>query len=182
MTCFDGTGAPFGYLLCDGSAIDRERYSALFSVINVIYGSGDGTGTFNLPDLQSRIPVGRNLSQSPFTALAMTGGEITHTLTIPEMPSHLHTGTTDSAGTHTHTITDPGHSHSLPMSSAALTGVGPNDDFTQGSGYTSGSSTTGITINANGSHVHTFTSTTTGGDQPHNNLQPYIVLNYIIKY
>jgi len=98
------------------------------------------------------------------------------------MPSHFHTGTTESAGTHTHTINDPGHTHSLPLSSAALAGVGPSDDVTQGSGYNTGSSTTGITINSAGDHVHSFTTNATGGGEPHENLPPYLVIYYIIKY
>jgi len=174
VTCFAGTGSPYGYLLCDGSSVSRDQYSALFSVIGVIYGSGDGTGTFNLPDLQSRVPVGRNLNQSPFTSLGLTGGEITHTLTIPEMPTHNHTGSTDPAGAHTHTLNN--------NTTVQKTGNNTPSGLDGSANEIDNVVTLSASVNGVGDHTHTFTSTTTGGSQPHNNLQPYVVLNYIIKY
>jgi len=177
---YAGSVSPTGYFICDGSAISRNDYEALFLIIGTIYGSGDGSTTFNLPNLKGKFPVGYDSSQTEFDNLNESGGAKTHTLTIAEMPSHNHNGLTQSAGTHTHGITDPGHSHTLPQSLTALTGVGPNDDWTQGSGTNTGSSVTGITINSDGAHQHVIDSQ--GGGQAHNNLPPYLVLNYIIKY
>jgi microcystin-dependent protein len=195
---YAGSVSPTGYFVCDGSAISRTDYEALYLIIGTIYGSGNGSTTFNLPDLKGKFPVGYDSSQTEFDNLNESGGAKTHTLTIAEMPSHNHNGLTQSAGTHTHVITDPGHthaitdpghSHTLPQSLTALTGVGPNDDWTQGSGTNTGSSTTGITVNTNttgitnqnaGAHQHVIDSQ--GGGQAHNNLPPYLVLNYIIKY
>lgn len=162
VTTFAGTGSPYGYLLCDGSAVSREKYSALFSVIGVIYGAGNSTGTFNLPDLQSRIPVGRNLNQAPFTAVAMTGGEITHTLTIPEMPAHSHTSNANGA------TSIGGNGYGLSYSNGQNTYSGATD-------VTAGEPNLFTTVAA-------LTINSTGASQPHNNLQPYIVMNYIIKY
>jgi microcystin-dependent protein len=58
LTAFAGTAAPSGWLLCDGSAINRSTYATLFGIIGTTYGSGDGTTTFNLPDLRGRVAVG----------------------------------------------------------------------------------------------------------------------------
>jgi len=130
--------APTGYLLCDGSAVSRTTYSDLYSIIGTTYGPGNGSTTFNVPNLKGRIPAGIDSSQAEFDSLGETGGSKTHTLITSEIPAHTHsiasnidTGTAISAG--------------------ALRG---------GSGKQSGSA---------------------GGDGSHNNLQPYIVLNYVIK-
>lgn len=183
---YAGTGAPAGWLLCDGREVSRSVYLNLFNTIGVIYGVGNGVSSFNLPNLKGRIPAGFDASQSYYNSFGKTGGYNTHTLTIPEMPTHLHTGTTDSSGIHTHSIVDPGHSHSYfnqpntqgTDNAFSTESAADNVNVNQ----TTGVSTTGITIVADGAHVHTFTSTTTGGSQPHNNLQPYLVIQYIIKF
>lgn len=162
ISMYGGTASPMGHLFCDGSAVSRTTYSRLFDVIGTIYGAGDNVNTFNLPNLQGRVPVGLKASEPVFNALGNIGGTGAHTLSEAEMPSH------------SHSITDPGHTHSYvnqpntvsPAVSLTTTDVADNVDVNQ----TTGSSTTGITIN------------NTGGGQSHNNLQPYIVLNYIISY
>lgn len=90
---FAGSTAPTGWLMCDGSAVSRTTYADLFAVIGTAYGSGDGTTTFNVPDLRGRVAVGKS-SDTEFDTLGETGGEKKHTLTIQEMPSHAHTKTT----------------------------------------------------------------------------------------
>jgi microcystin-dependent protein len=82
--------APTNWLVCDGSAVSRTTYSELFAVIGTTFGSGDGSTTFNLPNLKGRVPVGYNGSDNSFKPIGKTGGEKTHTLTIDEMPSHTH--------------------------------------------------------------------------------------------
>lgn len=89
---------PDGWLLADGLAVSRTTYATLFALIGTTYGAGNGTTTFNLPDLRGRILVGVNDVTLPngangsFTtrALAATFGTETHTLTIAEMPNHRH--------------------------------------------------------------------------------------------
>lgn len=145
---FAGSNVPKDYLICDGSAISRQIYSKLFEVIGTIYGSGDGSSTFNLPNIKGNVIVGCDSSNSKFNSLGMTGGEETHKLTISEMPSHNHRQTVTASR--------------------------------------SGSGNTYVSWNANNLTGNTDTGArntlNTGGNQAHNNLQPYIVLNYIIKY
>lgn len=81
--------APTGWLLCQGQAISRTAYAALFALIGTTYGAGNGTTTFNLPDLRGRVPVGKS-TDTEFNALGKTAGTKTHTLTTAEMPAHNH--------------------------------------------------------------------------------------------
>ena len=133
---------PEGYLLCDGSAISRTEYSTLFSVIGTTYGAGDGETTFNLPDLQGKVPVGQDSNDTDFDTLGETGGEKAHTLLEAEIPSH------------THKLPIAGTAGSTPYLISAYTTANKAE------------------LGATGA---------TGGDQPHNNLQPYTVIQYIIK-
>jgi len=113
----------------------------LFAVIGTTYGSGDGTTTFNIPNLKGRVVVGFNSAETEFDALGETGGAKTHTLTTAQIP------------THTHQVT----------ASANTGGTGTGwADLTAGS----------ESVTTDGG---------TGGGQAHNNLQPYMALNYIIS-
>lgn len=227
--------APTGWQLCDGTAVSRTTYAALYAVIGTTYGAGDGSTTFNLPNLKGRVIVGRDAAQTEFDSLAETGGAKTHTLTSSEMPAHVHnvsayshsasigntnlshthtfSGTVVSGGAHSHTITvtDPGHVHTRQYGSVSRQATGTATTVPVNGGgipnFDTGSSTTGITASSNstGSHDHTYSGTTsstlgdhnhsisisnhdakdtasTGGGNAHNNLQPYMVLNYIIKH
>jgi microcystin-dependent protein len=100
LDLFAGSTPPTGWLTCDGSAVSRTTYARLFAVIGTTFGVGDGSTTFNLPDLRGRVPVGSGAGTglSPRTT-GQTFGEETHTLTITEMPSHTHRGKWVVAGT-----------------------------------------------------------------------------------
>tara|TARA_R100000808_G_scaffold4228_1_gene14080 strand:+ start:1279 stop:2145 length:867 start_codon:yes stop_codon:yes gene_type:complete len=105
------TGNGGTWLICDGTAISRTTYSALFSLIGTTYGVGDGSNTFNVPDLRSRSPIGYNtasLSGRSTRAIAASGGEEAHQLSEGELEqhshvipntTHVHTFTTDDAAT-----------------------------------------------------------------------------------
>jgi microcystin-dependent protein len=90
---FGGTlgSIPSGWLLCDGSAVSRTTYADLFAVVGTTWGAGNGSTTFNVPDLQGRAPIGVGTG-SGLTArtLGQTGGSETHTLVESEMPAHTH--------------------------------------------------------------------------------------------
>lgn len=86
---FAGNTIPSGYLLCDGSAVSRTTYAALFSAIGTIWGVGDGSTTFNLPPA-GKFSVGFDALEVDYDAVGKTGGEKEHTLIIDEMPEHTH--------------------------------------------------------------------------------------------
>lgn len=164
VMAFAGSSAPAGWLLCDGAAVSRTTYATLFALIGTTYGAGDGSTTFNVPNLKGRVPVGKDAGQTEFDVLGETGGEKTHQLTSAEMPSHTHT-----QNAHSHVQQQPG----------AATGnfaSGTRDASSCGTGGSPSaladalSTQTTVAVNQN-----------TGGDGAHNNLQPYIALNYIIK-
>ena len=163
-----GAVPPTGFLFPVGQAISRATYSDLFALIGTAAGAGDGSTTFNLPDYRGRVGAGKdNMGGTAAnrvtsagagidgSTLGTSGGEQTHVLTTPEMPSH------------SHTVTDPGHSHTtLGVPFGAPSGV--SGALAAGSD-TTGVSTTGITI-AN-----------TGGGGAHNNVQPTIIVNKIMR-
>ena len=91
VSMYAGTTAPTGYLICDGSPVSRTTYSALFSAISTIYGNGDGSTTFNLPDLRGRAPIGVGQGTGLTNrTLGSRVGDETVTLTEAQMPSHGH--------------------------------------------------------------------------------------------
>jgi microcystin-dependent protein len=140
--------APSGWLLCDGAAVSRTTYANLFGVIGTTYGAGNGTTTFNVPDLRGRVAVGRN--SGTFATLGATGGAETHTLTNAQLPD-------------------------IPINIRRFDGDA--NDYLGGSGNPYGI-TTPYTTGGTEYNI----AQTRGGGGAHNNLQPYLVTNYIIKF
>jgi len=157
---FAGSTAPSNAIICDGSAVLRSTYSALFTVIGTTYGVGDGSTTFNVPNLKGKIPIGYNSSESEFNSLGKTGGEKTHTLTNSEMPSHNHPQTA--------------HNHNLVYSGGGNIGL---NNGSNGYGLLSWDTTGDGSLITNNA---TPSIGSVGSSLSHNNIQPYITVNYII--
>jgi microcystin-dependent protein len=223
--------APGGYLLCEGQAVSRTQYANLFAVVSTMYGAGDGSSTFNLPDMRGRVPMGVSADGTTYP-LASSGGEYAHALVVAELAAHAHSITdvahthTENAHTHTatladhqhgippsgnHTHTDSGHTHptgytnaqgavgganvQIPWNSGNPTATGPGYANLSASGNI-GPTATYLTSQAYGipaisvalttptiqSHMTGITGTNnTGNDTAHNNMQPYLCWNFIIK-
>ena len=140
-----GGARPSGWLNCSGSAVSRTTYPELFAAIGTRYGQGDGSTTFNVPDLRGRFPLGSTSS----VVLGDTGGEAAHTLTVDEMPEHAHElgGVRQDGGT--------GADRNKLVGTTGVAAIVP------------AASTYG---------VHN-----SGRGQAHNNMPPYLNLNFIIK-
>lgn len=149
VVAFAGATAPTNYLLCDGAAVSRTTYAELFTVLSTTYGAGDGSTTFNVPNLKGRAVVGLDASQTEFDARGETGGAKTVALSTAELPVHSHSQNNFGVATVASGSLD---------SNGFVTGGAAADR--QGGGRGNGN---------------------TGSGSAHNNLQPYIVLNYIIK-
>lgn len=156
ITAYAGLVAPSGWVLCDGSAYSTTNpvYVALWDVLKLSPFGMASTGYFKVPDLRQKFILGAD-SGASYT-VAATGGEKEHTLTTNEMPAH------------SHTITDPGHVHGSISQGTGFAATDGGNGNRANPGSTT-NSVTSITIN------------TTGGGLPHNNMPPYLVLNYIIK-
>lgn len=157
-----GNTAPTGFLKCNGAAISRSSYSNLFSMIGTIYGSGDGSTTFNLPDLRGEFvrgwDDGRGIDSG--RALGSAQGDANK--------SHTHTGSAASAGDHSHSGTtgteSSDHTHNMTQYAGAATQIGGSYgmlDFNAGYGYKTWS-----TGGRSAAHTHSFT-TASGGAHTH---------------
>lgn len=172
MVDFAGASAPTGWLLCDGSAVSRSVFSNLFASIGTIWGPGDGSTTFNLPDFRRRAAVGSGGTGTGTlgNTVGSVGGEETHTLITTEIPAHNHIASSS--------VTDPGHFHTeefdtgVVAAGTAVSGISSRASGQTGNSVTT-SNTTGISVST--------TTNNTGGSGAHNNIQPSAIVTKIIK-
>lgn len=151
---------PNGWLACDGASLEISEYENLFNTIGFTYGGDGEEGTFNLPDLRGRVVVGTGQgSDLSARDLADRGGEEEHVLTTNEMPSHSHDSNAN------------GGSGVGSVGLVRVTGGNTvnNADATEGE-FDAYAPPLALTINS------------TGGGLAHNNMQPFVVLHFLIKY
>lgn len=199
-----------GWLWCNGDSQVRADLPELFAIIGTTYGAVDGSH-FNLPDLRGRAPFGSDdmgasaagritnaVSGITGATLGAAGGAESITLDTTQIPSHQHTGLTESENAqHTHAGTSgtesADHSHTTPVGTqptqvfggggpayiALTTGSGTN---ITGSGKSATHTHLTTTGNENATHAHDFTTNLVGGGLAHRNLPPLLICNYVIKY
>lgn len=145
-----------GWLVCDGAPVSRTDFANLFAAIGATWGAGDGTTTFNLPDFRDRTLVG--VGSHP---IGTYGGSATQTLSVPNLAPH------------THTLLDPGHTHTIRASTAAGASGG---DVPQGNG-------TGVVVESGviGTSSTGISALNTGSGTPFSIMQPYAVVTALIK-
>ena len=192
------TTAPDGYLLCDGSAVSRTTYADLFAVISTTYGVGDGSTTFNVPNLQGKMPQGYDGNTYN---LAGTGGA--NTITVAVTNNQAATNTNNQAVTVTGSISNTSlteaqlasHAHNIANLNINPGPTGGTKGVSQDGSNNAGSNN--INLNNTGSgtghnHSHTLAGTLTGNITTSltgsvtaagtNSFSPFVVVNYIIKH
>lgn len=152
---FAGNFAPAGWAFCDGQLMPISENETLFQLIGTSYG-GDGEETFAMPNLQSRLPVHMGTGPDGVTyQLAETGGVEQVTLSVQQIPNHTHAMLASSGAA---TTNNPGGN---------VLGASPSVDLFYGASPDANMAPTAVTP--------------TGGSQPHENLQPYLCINFIIS-
>lgn len=178
---YAGSTPPTNWLFCDGTAVSRTTFATLFGVIGTTYGPGDGSTTFNLPDLRDRVPVGKSGTK----ALGSTGGLATVSLTAAQNGAHSHGGVSGSNNQdHSH---DMAHDHPLQVASSGGAGttyafgaaVGTVTDVGGGGAGSPIKMKNGNTGGASAGHTHNISSD--GSGTAHENMPPYVAVNHMIK-
>lgn len=196
ITIFSGATIPEHYLVCDGSAISRQDYSELFSVIGDTYGPGDGSTTFNLPNMMANVPVGTSRDH----ILGETGGASDITLIEDNLPLH------------SHIIPQHGHANNIVLNTTALSHsittqpafnyvrakTGKPYYYSRGTTVRTGLAratnmsratnvaiadhpATECTMSGGVTDCPAMTSGYAGNGDAHNNMMPYIALVYLIQ-
>jgi len=161
------SSVPSGFLECNGAAVSRTTYSALFAIVGTTYGAGDGSSTFNVPDLADNVPVGKSNNKS----LASTGGANTVAVTASGNVG----GSTANATLSTAQLAS--HSHSITFYNPQNPGSNPTTPSASGSTRTVNSNNTG----SGSGHSHNMSATFSGNTANPSVLQPYLTIIYIIK-
>ena len=187
--------APIGWLFCDGAFYDGALYPDLYLAIGTTYGT-TVPGFFAVPTMTSRIPVGAGPNSDGYdlTSVGNTGGARVEALSDAQIPPHTHdlsaatiSGTTGSAGTHRHGIWADNNNSAGSGAITLTSDTGSDYDTTP----QTGAEGNGAYLSDEGAHTHGFSGSitgTTGDGSPalqgaaHGNMQPYIVMQYIIKY
>lgn len=182
ISAYGGNSAPTGWLICDGSAVNRTTYSSLYSAIGTTWGSGDGVTTFNIPDLRGRTIIGAGTG-SGLTARTLGANVGSESVTL--------TGAQSGTSVHSHSTSETAHRHkvlgnavsnqspvadntssSISINQAGLTS-GQLEGTNSSAGYAySGATSTSLTVS---------NSSAADASESHTNMQPSSVINFIIK-
>lgn len=191
---FAGATAPEGFLVCNGNAVSRSTYSELFDIIGTDYGTGDGSTTFNLPDLSGRVALGASQSFS----LADNGGEAFHVLTETEIPEHSHEVPQHGHGNDitittpqlTHSVTQPAYNYERPNGTMGYGNARPAIQAYSGTTFSNASRSgniavsdhpaSALTVTGSVTDCDAFDTETEGESTGHSNMQPFVTMNYII--
>jgi microcystin-dependent protein len=150
---FAGNFAPVGWAFCNGAIMPIDQNDALFNLIGTTYG-GDGQTTFALPNLQSRVPVHVGTG----FALGQSGGAETVTLTISQIPAHSH----------------------VPQASTSAAAP-PNAPSPSGNVWAADATLNPYSSSAPSASMNPAACGQTGGSQPHDNMVPFLVINFILS-
>ena len=159
VTCFAGTFIPRNWMACNGQLLSIANNKPLFSIIGNAFG-GDGTSTFNLPDLRGRTPVSPGVSTGIKYKQGMTAGSETLTITSNQLPAHTHTGAV-----------------TVQLQANTADGIDPNSTNGYPSRFTGAYSPT---ANCTMSSPPEFLQAGPAGSQPADICSPFLVINYII--
>lgn len=175
IIAFSGQSAPGGFLLCHGQTVLRADYPALFAIVGTIYGASVGGTEFNIPDLRHMVPVGVDEDGPSGFDLGDIGGEIDHTLIVSETPTHTHT-----QNSHNHTQDSHGHPFQTRVRTATVSGAsGLVEEGLNAVALGPNGAVGGFVATNQGAIA---TNQNSGGGESHNNMPPYLAVNYIIKY
>ncbi len=174
--------APDGWLFCIGQSLPVNQYQPLFSLIGIQFG-GDGTKTFNLPDLRTRVPLGAQYPQTS-SYIGQKGGQAQVTLTVSQMPVHTHAASLNSSAQFSGSV-------ALPVQNGFATGgINPANNYLGTSPTTApiyynspapGATLAPVPISMNADTGAPVTVQAAGGTTPVTIMPPYITLNYIIR-
>ena len=179
---FAGEKIPTGWLICDGREVKRTQYSRLYDSVGDKHGAGDGSTTFNLPDMRGRVVAGLSDNNDVLSGAMNLGqkkGDQTCKLTLDQLPSHNHGGVQTVSSTTSVPLNLPvmtqgtfnvGLKHPYPLAIKSPSSRNWKlDDYRQNYGNSTATTTSSFTLPA------------AGGGQAHNNVQPTMILNYIIN-
>lgn len=186
ITMYVSTLIPTGWLACDGAAVSRATYADLFAIVGITYGPGNGSTTFNVPDMRSRSPLGSGAGPGLTNRTLGQGlGEEAHVMSVGEMATHNHGGGTGVAGSHSHggaTGVGTAHNHNIYRGTGAgssTTRLAPGNSGDGGFMHVENEGGHIHGIGADGDHAHTIA--TQGSATAANVMHPSRVVNFIIK-
>jgi len=175
--------APSQWLFCLGQTLSISANNALFAILGTTYG-GNGTTTFQLPNLAGRVPVGAGSGAGLTTyTLGEVGGTEKVTLTINQMPSHTHVATVAGLAINSITIkasSQDATDHAPSPTANSIAAPIYIGDGSQVAGFNNVAPDTALSVAASGTISGTVTNALTGGNIPVPIIQPYLALNYII--